>query len=161
MRISRKAAAIVAAVLIGLALLGSAGAAFASSSGSAAHDGGHVLRFRTIGVSMTVNDAGRGGPGNVVALLFDIRTQSGAEAGKGYISCTVITTDEQLCHAGFVLAGGQIEAQAAIPLAAMSFPAAIIGGTGIYEGVTGQVDNVVVAPGVIDRTFRLIRPGQG
>jgi hypothetical protein len=158
MRISRRAAAIVAAVLTGLALLGGAGAAFASSSGSAAHDGGQVLRFRTIGVSMTVNDAGHGGPGNVVAILFDVRTQSGAEAGKGYISCTVVTADEQLCHAGFVLAGGQIEAQAAIPMTATRFTAAINGGTGIYEGVTGQVTNVVAAPGVIDRTFHLIRP---
>jgi hypothetical protein len=157
MHISRRAAAVAVAIFAGLGSLSAAGAAFASSP-SGTHDSGQVLQFRTIGVSRTVNDAGHGGPGNVVALLFDIRTQSGAEAGTGYISCTIVTADEQLCHAGFVLAGGQIEAQAAIPLTAMSFPAAINGGTGIYEGVTGQVDNVVVAPGVIDRTFHLIRP---
>lgn len=161
MRITRRAAAVAVVVFAGLGSLAATGAAFASSSGARTLEGGQVLHFRTINTSTTLNDAGHGGPGNVVALLFDIQTQSGVEAGNGYISCTVITTDVQLCHAGFVLAGGQIEAQAAIPMNTTSFTAAIIGGTGIYEGVTGQVDNVRSAPGVIDRTFHLIRPDQG
>ena len=61
---------------------------------------------------------------------------SGAEAGKAYISCTAVTADVTLCHAAFVLAGGQIEAQVANGMAT-SFSAAITGGTGVYEGVTG------------------------
>jgi hypothetical protein len=157
MRLSRRAAAVVAAVATGLVSLLATGAAFASSSGSGTHDGVQVLRFRTVGVSSAVNDAGHGGPGNVVAILFDVRTLSRAEAGKAYISCTAITADVTLCHAAFVLAGGQIEAQVANGMAT-SFTAAITGGTGIYEGVTGQILNVVSAPGVTDRTFYLIRP---
>jgi hypothetical protein len=31
---------------------------------------------------------------------------------------------------------------------------------GKYEGVTGQIHNVVSGPGVIDRTFHLIWPDQ-
>jgi hypothetical protein len=158
MRTSRRAAAIVAAVLTGLALLGGAGAAFGTSSGSAAHDGGQVLRLRTIGVSTAVNHAGHGGPGNVLVALLDVQTQSDDDAGKAYISCTVVTAAEQLCHAGFVLADGQIEAQAAIPMTATRFTAAIVGGTGVYEGVTGQITNVEAAPGITNRTFHLIRP---
>ena len=157
MRISRKAIAVVAAVLAGLASLGAAGAAFASSSGPGTHERVQVLRFHTVGVSQTVNDAGHGGPGNVMAILFDVRTPNGAEAGKAYISCTAVTADVTLCHAAFVLSGGQIEAQLANGMAT-TFTAAVIGGTGIYEGVTGQIRNVATAPGVIDRTFYLIRP---
>jgi hypothetical protein len=158
MQISRRAAAVVAAVLTGLASLGAAGAAFASSSAPSTHDRALLLRFHTVVLSSKVNDAGLGGPANVVANLFDVQTPGGTEAGKAYISCTVITTHEQLCHAGFVLAGGQIEAQAAIPMTAARFTAAIIGGTGKYKGVTGQIRNVVSGPGVIDRTFYLIQP---
>jgi hypothetical protein len=93
-------------------------------------------------VSSAVNDAGHGGSGNVTALIFDVQTPQGAEAGKAQISCTVFTPDVQLCHAGFVLADGQIEAQASIPQAGATFTAAIIGGTGTYDGVTGQIRNV-------------------
>jgi hypothetical protein len=158
MQMSRNRSATVAALLTGLALLSGAGAAFASSSGSAGDDHGHVLRFRTTAVLTTVNDAGHDGPGNVAASEFDIRTRSGDEAGKEYVSCTTVTADERLCNAGFVLAGGQIEAQAAIPMTATRFTAAITGGTGLYEGVTGHITNVTIAPGVVDRTFHLLRP---
>src|SRR5262249_62156929 len=93
------------------------------------------------------NDAAQGGPGDLVALLFDLQTPDGTEAGTAHISCTIVTADVQLCHAGFVLSGGQIEAEASIPMAATTFTAAVIGGTGVYQGVSGPVDNVVTRPG--------------
>jgi hypothetical protein len=34
--------------------------------------------------------------------------------------------------------------------------AAITGGTGVFEGVSGQIDNDRVASGVVDRTFHLL-----
>lgn len=43
----------------------------------------------------------------------------------------------------------------AIPDGATTFVAAIIGGTGIYEGATGQAVNTVKAPGVVDRVIYL------
>ena len=43
---------------------------------------------------------------------------------------------------------------------ATRFTVAIIGGTGIYEGVKGQILNVESASG-IDLTFHIIRPDQG
>jgi hypothetical protein len=58
-----------------------------------------------------------------------------------------------------VLAGSQIEAQVSNGMAEEVY-AAITGGTGKYEGVTGQIHNVVSGPGVIDRTFHLIWPDQ-
>jgi hypothetical protein len=57
----------------------------------------------------------------------------------------------------FVLQGGQIEAQVANGMSAKP-TAAVTGGTGIHEGVTGQIRNVITGPGVVDRTFYLIHP---
>jgi hypothetical protein len=158
MRISRRAAAVVGATVTGVALLGGAGAALASSSAPAStHDRVQVLRFHTVGVSLAVNDAGHGGPANVIAVVFDVRTLGGAEAGKAYISCTAVTGSVTLCHAAFVLRGGQIEAQVANGMSP-KFTAAVTGGTGIYKGVTGHIRNVATGPRTIDRTFYLIHP---
>jgi hypothetical protein len=41
---------------------------------------------------------------------------------------------------------------------ATSFTAPITGGSGVYEGVSGHIDNKLASPGVIDRTFQLIFP---
>ncbi len=135
MHISRRAAAVgAAAVLTGLASLGAAGAASASP---AAHARVQVLRLHTVFVSLAVNHAGQGGPGDVTAVVFDLQTPSGAKAGKAYVSCTAATASVVLCHAAYVLHGGQI-----------------------YAGVTGQARSVDTGPGTGDRTFYLIRPGQ-
>jgi hypothetical protein len=160
-QISRRAAAVGVAVLTGLAPLGAAGAAFASPAAPAIHNRVQVLRFHTVFVSVAVNHAGHGGPGDVTAAVFDVRALSGAEAGKAYISCTAATASEELCYTTFVLRGGQIDAQAAFAEPVARFTQAVTGGTGIYEGVTGQIRNVEPGPGVINRTFYLIRPGQG
>ena len=117
---------------------------------------GGTLQFRTTLTSSSVNDAGNGGAANVTALLFSMQTPSGAAAGQGWISCVNILPADQLCHAAFVLADGQIQAQAEIPMAARTFTAAITGGTEAFEGVSGEIVNVRVAPGVVDRTFHLL-----
>jgi hypothetical protein len=158
MRISRRAAAIAAAVLAGLASLGGAGAAFASSSTPQTQDTGQVLRLRAHFVDAASNDAGHGGPGDVLAARFDIRTPSGAEAGMESVSLLAIPGHQQLAHSVFVLKGGQIDAMVSVAETATRFTAAIIGGTGIYEGVTGQIRNVELPSGDINLTFELIRP---
>ena len=160
MQISRRAAAVGAAVLTGLASLGAAGAASASPAAPAAHDSAQVLPLRTVFVSLAVNHAGHSGPGDVTAVVFDVQTPSGAKAGKAYISCTTATASVSLCHAAYVLKGGQIDVQVAVPGTATRYTLAVTGGTGIYAGVTGQVRSVETGSGTADRTFYLIRPGQ-
>jgi hypothetical protein len=66
-----------------------------------------------------------------------------------------------LSHVAFVFPDGQIDAQAGITLPPTEFTAAVIGGTLAYEGVGGQVVNVVISrtPLTIDRTIHLIYPG--
>ena len=152
MRISPRTAAVTAAVVTGLALLTGAGAAVASSSApGSTQDGVQVLRFQSVGVSQVVNDAGHGGPANVIALVFDVRTPGGAEAGTAYASCAAVTKTVALCTAVFVLKGGQIDAQGTIGTGPR-FTGAVIGGTGIYEGVTGHSSNVFTASGGMDTT---------
>jgi hypothetical protein len=159
-QISRRAAAVGAAVFTGLASLGAAGAASASPAVPAAHDSVQVLSLQTVFVSLAVNHAGHGGPGDVTAVVFDVQTPSGAKAGKAYISCTTATASVSLCHAAYVLKGGQIDVQVAIPDTRARYNLAVTGGTGIYAGVTGQVRSVETGPRTADRTFHLIRPGQ-
>ena len=155
MHISRRAAAVGAAVFIGLAALGAAGAAFASHAAAAPHNRVQVLRLHTTDISDVDNQAGHGGPGDVFTVVYDLRTPAGAEAGKAYLSCTTATPSVNLCHAAYVLKGGQIDVQVAITGTATGGTLAVTGGTGAYAGVTGWVR--AVDP---DRTFYLIHPGQ-
>ena len=156
MHISRRAAAIGAAVLIGLAALGAAGAAVTSHAAPAAHNSVQVLRLHTTDLSGADNPAGHGGPGDVFTVVYGLQTPAGAEAGKAYLSCTQATASVNLCHAAYVLKGGQIDVQVAVLPSAAQDILAVTGGTGVYAGVTGQAR--VVGD---DRTFYLTRPGQG
>jgi hypothetical protein len=114
-----------------------------------------VLRLHTTDLSDADNPAGHGGPGDVFTVVDDLRTPAGAEAGKAYLSCTSATPSVNLCHAAYVLKGGQIDVQVAVTGTATGETLAVTGGTGVYAGVTGWVR--AVDP---DRTFYLIHPGQ-
>jgi hypothetical protein len=159
MRISRRPAAIAAAALTGLALLGgAAGAAFASSSTPQANDNVQIVRLHADFVASANNSAGHGGPGDMLAARFNIRTPSGAQAGAESVSLLSIPGHQTLAYSVFALNGGQIDAMGAVADTATTFTVAIIGGTGSYEGVTGQIRNVESSSG-IDLTFYIIPPG--
>ena len=111
MHISRRAATVGAAVIIGLAALGAAGAAFTSHAAPAAHNTVQVLRLHTTDLSDADNPAGHG---DVFTVVYDLQAPGGAEAGKAYLSCTQATTSVNLCHAAYVLKGGQIDVQVAV-----------------------------------------------
>jgi len=154
MHISRRAAIVGAAVLIALASLGAAGAAgaaLASPTAPAAHARVQVLRLHTVDASDALNS-----PGNVFAVVYDLQTPAGAEAGKAYLSCTAVTASVNLCHAVYVLHGGQIDVQVAVLPSTANDILAVTGGTGIYAGVTGWAR----ADDTGGRTFHLIHPGQ-
>jgi len=153
MHISRRAAIVGAAVLAALVSLGAAGAAgaaLASPTAPPAHAGVQVLRLHTVDASDGLNS-----PGNVFAVVYDLQTPAGAEAGKAYLSCTAVTASVNLCHAAYMLHGGQIDVQVAVLPSTDIDILAVTGGTGVYAGVTGWAR----ADGA-DRTFHLILPGQ-
>src|SRR5215470_10907968 len=155
MHISRRAAAVGAAVFIGLAALGAAGAAFSSHAAPSADHTVQVLRLRTTDLSDVGNQAGHGGPGDVFTVVYGLQTPGGAEAGKAYLSCTAVTASVNLCHAAYVLKGGQIDVQVAVLPSTAQDILAVTGGTGVYAGVTGWAR----AGDAGDRTFHLIHPG--
>lgn len=133
---------------------------FATSAASAGTpDRGRIIHLQTKLVSATTNPAGLGGPGDVIANLNAFTTSSGV-VGHADITCQIFPNSEQECVASFVFPNGQIDTNAAITLPLTRFTAAVIGGTGAYEGVSGHIDNVVVSPGIIDRTFHLMFPGK-
>ena len=146
-----------AAVLTGLAALG---AACTSAAAPAANNRVQVLRLHTTDLSEADNPAGHGGPGDVFTVVYDLRTPAGAEAGKAYLSCTSATPSVNLCHAAYVLKGGQIDVQVAVTGTATGQTLAVTGGTGAYAGVTGWARAVDTGPHTSDRTFYLIRSGQ-
>jgi hypothetical protein len=88
---------------------------------------------------------------------WPIRSLSAFQAGKESVSLVAIPGHQSLGHSTFVLKGGQIDAMGNVPDTATRFTVAIIGGTGIYEGITGQIRNVESSSG-IDLTFYIIRP---
>ena len=151
MHISRRAAAIGAAVVIGLAALGAVGAAFAAAATPAAHNRVQVLRLQTKDLSV-------GGHYNVFTVVDDLKTPAGAEAGKAYLSCTQVTSSANLCHAAYVLKDGQIDVQVAVVDSANPVNLAVTGGTGAYNGVTGWARAVDTGSDTGDRTFHLIYP---
>ena len=154
MHISRRAA-IVGAAVLALVSLGAAGAAGAALASPTAPARVQVLRLHTVDASTADNPAGHGDPGDVFAVVYDLQTPAGAEAGKAYLSCTQATASVNLCHAAYVLHGGQIDVQVAVLPSATNETLAVTGGTGAYAGVTGWARAVDA-----DRTFHLIRPGQ-
>ena len=106
MQISRRAAAVGAAVLTGLATLGAAGAAFASSSAPQANDNVRILRLHADFVHAANNSAGHGGPGDMLAALFNIRTRGGAKAGTESVSLLSIPGHQTLGYSAFALNPG-------------------------------------------------------
>src|SRR5262249_38533046 len=161
MHISRRAAGAGAAVIIGLAALGAAGAAFTSHSAPAAHNTVQVLRLHTTDLSAADNPAGHGGAGDAFTVVYGLQTPGGTRAGKACLSCTQATTSVNLCHAAYVLKGGQIDVQVAVPDTGTGVTRlAVTGGTGAYAGVTGWARAVDTGPDTGDRTFYLMHPGQ-
>ena len=151
MHISRRAAAIGAAVVIGLAALGAVGAGFAAAATPSAHNRVQVLHLRT-------RDIFEGGHDNVFTVVYDLQTPAGAEAGKAYLSCTQVTSSVNLCHAAYVLKDGQIDVQVAVLPNGDPVTLAVTGGTGAYAGVTGWASAVDTGPDTGNRTFHLIYP---
>ena len=157
----RVSASSVAAVIALALVIATSGIAVTASAAShvRGHHVGRTIYLHSTFVSATVNSAGNGGAGDVVANLWDFTTRDG-QTGHADISCTSFPNGETLCHAAFVFPKGQIEFQVGGTPRGTTFVAAVIGGTGIYDGAKGEAVNVITAPGVIDRVIHLVPDDQ-
>ena len=102
--------------------------------------------------------------GDQLTFTSDIRTRSGARAGTFAATCTVArggVRPNLVCYGLYSLKGGQI-AGIAGPGESDDTRVAIVGGTGVYAGVTGtslEVSRGDNSP-LQDVTINLIYPGQ-
>jgi len=83
--------------------------------------------------------------GDQFAFTSDLLTRSGKHAGSLDAVCTVTRGGDggrATCSGTFSLKGGQLALIAAIKLSENGGHIAIVGGTGVYEGVAGSIVSV-------------------
>jgi hypothetical protein len=138
-------AALFAAVLIAAAVALSATAAGTTSSSRSVTM--HLVE-KEIGYNFIDNPPrqGRNAPplmGDQFAFSSELLTKSGKHAGYTDATCMVTRGGERgagTCYGTFLLKGGQLAAIASISFASEGVDRiAIVGGTGVYEGVTGSI----------------------
>jgi len=91
--------------------------------------------------------AAKSGPsaGDVFVFTGELLTRSGKHAGMLHATCTVTAGGKHpvsTCVGTFGLKGGQLQAQTTITDGAKADHIAIVGGTGVYVGVRGEVISV-------------------
>ena len=99
-------------------------------------------------------------PGESLTITENLNDENGRPAGRAVIDCTVVTfttTDLLLaCLAHFYLTYGTIEGRAVFWTFQHNYPAFIVGGTGVYEGVAGTARIIDRAPGDESYIFNLL-----
>jgi allene oxide cyclase-like protein len=149
------------------AIIAAAVIALTSLSPASAHQKDHVLKLTTKTVDFAQVDVGQPGAslGDSTILTEDVY-RDGKKVGTSDISCTVVRLDKVAdsfaseCLNTTVLAGGQISTQGYVTSAQeeqIPFQQAITGGTGAYEGVSGQLTIDDRGDGPAHLTFDLVR----
>jgi hypothetical protein len=117
-----------------------AAVAVAASVGSASA-GGRVLHLRIQGGSSTfVNVAGKTAPATGDEIILKQPVWRGARrVGTGIVTITLTGGQTDQLHATLALRGGQIDVGGVQLTDNPRFALAIDGGTGAYEGASGQV----------------------
>jgi hypothetical protein len=154
----------VVVVVVGISALGAAAARKTTASRSITF---HFVE-KQIGVNFIDNPPrqGHNAPplmGDQFVFTNDVRTKSGAHVGWLNATCTVARGGADgggPCYGTYSFKGGQIAGIATFSFASNVSHVAIVGGTGVYEGVTGSV--VSVARGqnspYTDETMHLVMP---
>ena len=101
--------------------------------------------------------------GDQFAFTSDVMTKSGAHAGSLDATCIVSRGGNHgtgPCYGVFSFKGGQIAGIATLSFTSAVTRVIIVGGTGVYAGVTGTVDSVSRDQNspYTDDTFHLVMP---
>jgi hypothetical protein len=101
--------------------------------------------------------------GDVYAFTSELLTRSGKHAGMLHATCTVTLGGKNgvsTCFGTYSLKGGQLQAMTTLAGEPKVQRIAIVGGTGIYAGVRGEVTSVNRGENspLSDNTIRLLRP---
>src|SRR5262245_10256196 len=151
--VKRLLAAVVVGVLGVLVIVLTASGSSNSGSGSASPAAKKSVTFhlveKSVGSNFIDNPPRQGfnSPpliGDSLVFSSNLLTKGGAHAGTAEVTCTVTRGGEHLrgvCSAVFALKGGQLAIMALLPPANVAH-GAVMGGTGVYEGVTGSILSV-------------------
>ena len=94
------AATVIAATISASGALAWSAVASTSSSGSEPEQRTLQLVTPNAPISADFNDAGHGGPANVLAIHFAVKTTRGAAAGDMWVSCTYFATERSAARSG-------------------------------------------------------------
>ena len=165
-RLALVAGAAVAAVP--LVLVTQTGAATGSSAGSRASTDltftlvEHSGTFHFVDLPPRQQKPNTASVGDEVIFVNPL-TKNGQKAGRVEAVC-VFTRGPQtprpqaICNGAFHLRGGQLTAAAGVTFTDQTVRIAITGGTGRYEGATGQVTSVTKSDRISVDTFHVILP---
>ena len=100
--------------------------------------------------------------GDSLVFSTNLLTKGGAHAGTTEVPCTVTRGGEHprgICSAVAALKGGQLAVMALLPAGNVAH-GSVVGGTGVYEGVTGSILSVSRGEDspIADDTVHLIWP---
>lgn len=90
---------------------------------------------------------GKSSSGDLIVSISTLRNADGARVGKGYLSCTLTGRARTFESANYECTGtdrlgdGSITFAGNARLAASEITVAVTGGTGAYDGATGQLVN--------------------
>ena len=154
----------IAIVLVGITALTAAGATRKAASRSLTW---HLVE-KQLGSNFIDNPPRQGfsSPpliGDQFAFTSDVMTRSGAHAGSLDATCTVSRGGNHgtgPCYGVFSFKGGQIAGIATLSFTSPVTRVIVVGGTGVYAGVTGTVDSVSRGQNspFTDDTFHLVMP---
>jgi len=126
-----------------------AGTASARSAKAASRSVTMHLVEKSVGFNF-VDNPPRQGPnapplmGDQFAITSDVQSRSGQHVGQLNASCTITrggVNARAVCYGVYSFEGGQIAALTTLPFTSGNPPLdiAILGGTGVYEGVSGSI----------------------
>lgn len=165
---------LAAVVLVGVAVLvgvltasGSSNSAVRSAAPAAKKSVTFHVVEKSVGFNFVDNPPrqGRNSPpmiGDQFAFTSNLLTKGGAHAGTLEATCTVTRGGDHArgpCYGVFALKGGQIAGIANLSPGNVTH-VAVVGGTGVYEGVSGSVTSVSRGENSLytDDTVHLIWP---
>jgi hypothetical protein len=105
------------------------------------------IQVTAASLSVTMRQAGPTGRiGDATEQVWSLRSRYGHEVGRWLLSCRWVSNVSRLCTTVVRMPLGQITATGSSPTPLVG-TYAVVGGTGLYEGVEGVADFVAIGRG--------------
>jgi hypothetical protein len=152
------------AVVVACAALATAGAATAAAAGSTSASGTSVHTIHLEGHETQHQFISQGGFGDEEIFSGNLDNAAGNFSQVGIFAGTLMSVrfapSLEMATVDLQLQGGQIAAQGFVDLSKLPIVHAVIGGTGIYRGVRGELSFYEPSGGVLDITVTMLPSGR-